>query len=137
MNREFYLDLAASGLRMPLETDLVLHEDPDPPEILEDGYRLGQTMEAAARRYGTPLVLPVMDLRLEKRGLLQMMGNPAVDIDSFHFRGAHGEEQLARVRQSTQRRFPNTPRLIWTRFDIPPRRRASSRSAWQSDRFRC
>lgn len=106
MNRKFYLDLAASGLRMPLGTDLILHEDPDPPGVLEDGNRLGQTLEATAKRFGTPLALPVMDLRLEKRDLLQMMGNPAVDIDSYHFHRAPGEEQLAHVRQATAMPFP-------------------------------
>src|SRR5215470_8386976 len=98
MNKRFYLDLAASGLRMPVGTDLILHEHPDADEVMEDGKRLGQVMEAAARRYGTPLALPLMDLRLEKRDLLQLLGRNESDVDTFHFREAPGEDALEQVR---------------------------------------
>jgi hypothetical protein len=40
MKKEFYLDLAAAGLRMPVGTDLILRENPDADQILEDGTRL-------------------------------------------------------------------------------------------------
>ena len=68
MKPQFYLDLAASGLRMPVGTDLVLHEQADAEQVVEDGCRLGQVMETAARRSSAlPLALSLMDpVRLEK-----------------------------------------------------------------------
>jgi uroporphyrinogen-III decarboxylase len=127
MDKKFYLELAASGLRMPVGTDLILHEHPDPEQVMEDGCRLGQTMETAARRFGTPLALSLMDLRLEKRDLLHMMGDPGVDVDSFHFHHAPGEEELARVRESLTMPFAkrnqahlDAIRYIAERTDLVP-----------------
>jgi hypothetical protein len=34
MSRQFNLDLARAGLRMPMGTDLMLHEKPDPARIV-------------------------------------------------------------------------------------------------------
>ncbi len=70
---------------MPIGTDLVLHEQPDPEAVVLDGRRLGQVMEQAARRYRTPLAIPLMDLRLEKADLLAAFGIPAAEVDTFHF----------------------------------------------------
>ena len=39
MQPDYYRDLAASGLRMPVGTDLVLHEQPDPEAVMQDGLR--------------------------------------------------------------------------------------------------
>ena len=77
MNREFYLDLAARGLRMPIGTDLVMHEESEPEKVRNDGAALGRVIETAARRWGTPLAVPLMDLRLEKIDLLALAGFPA------------------------------------------------------------
>ncbi|HXR48697.1 MAG TPA: hypothetical protein VN784_14780 [Candidatus Limnocylindrales bacterium] len=74
MNRQFYLDLAASGLRMPIGAHLVLHEHPDPEAIARGGQRLGRVVEGAARRFRAPLALPLMDLKLEKEVLLLARG---------------------------------------------------------------
>ena len=97
MQRNFYLDLAARGLRMPIGTDLVLHEHEDAEAITLDGGRLGQVTAEAARRYGTPLAIPLMDLRLEKADLLATFGVAAAGVDTFHFHKAPSEEDLARV----------------------------------------
>ncbi len=105
MKKDFYLDLAASGLRMPVGTDLLLHEQPDPAEVMEDGRRLGQVMEAAARRYRTPLALSLMDLRLEKRDLLRSLGNEDADVDTFHFHDAPGPELIDQVRAGSAAPF--------------------------------
>ena len=94
---QFYLDLAQSGLRMPIGTDLVLHEHADAAEIVLDGRRLGQVTEEAAHRYGTPLAVPLMDLRLEKADLLDKFGVPEAQVDAFHFDAAPPEVDLARV----------------------------------------
>jgi uroporphyrinogen-III decarboxylase len=105
MHNRFYLELAASGLRMPVGTDLILHEEANPEDVVQDGQRLGQVMEKTARRFHTPLALSLMDLRLEKRDLLRLMGHDASDVDSFHFAEAPGEEQLERVGAQRGRPF--------------------------------
>jgi uroporphyrinogen-III decarboxylase len=88
MDRQYYLDLAAAGLRMPIGTHLVLQEHADHDEIILDGDRLGGVVAQTADRFDTPLAVPLMDLKLEKEALLHSMGIPAADIESFHFREA-------------------------------------------------
>jgi len=84
LDRQFYLDLAAAGLRFPIGTDLVLREYPDHDGIVTDGARLGAVVAAAARRYQTPLALPLMDLTVEKSQLLAALGVPEEARDTFH-----------------------------------------------------
>lgn len=85
MNRQFFLDLAARGLRMPIGTHLVLHEQPDPAAVVLDGRRLGEVLIATADRFATPLAMPLMDLALEKAALLGACGVPEADIEGYHF----------------------------------------------------
>ena len=85
MDRQYYLDLAASGLKMPIGTHLVLHEHADHAVIPDDGCRLGAVIEEAARRFRCPLALPLMDLKLEKEALLSARGVAAAEIDTYHF----------------------------------------------------
>jgi uroporphyrinogen-III decarboxylase len=85
MDRKYYLDLAAGGLRMPIGTHLVLHEHADHGEIVLDGNRLGDVVAETADRFNTPLAVPLMDLKLEKEALLNSYGIPEADIESFHF----------------------------------------------------
>lgn len=85
MDREYYFDLAERGLAMPIGADLVLHEHPDAEEILLDGERLGRILEETAHRFGTPLAVPHMDLELEKKALLTMIGIEPDDMARFHF----------------------------------------------------
>src|SRR6478609_8363237 len=80
-----FLDIARSGLCLPMATDLVLNEDPDPEATRRDGARLGQVVERSARRWGSPLALPLMDLRLEKADLLSRLGIGEEEADRFHF----------------------------------------------------
>jgi len=84
MKREYYLELAAKGLRAPVGTDLILHERPDPAAILLDGKRLAGVMMDAAVAYKTPLAFPIMDLMLEKAALLGMLGVSG-NVDTYHF----------------------------------------------------
>jgi uroporphyrinogen-III decarboxylase len=109
MDRKFYLDLAASGLRMPIGTDLALHEQPDVPAVLLDGVRLGKVMETAARTWNTPLALALMDLMLEKDLILARLGIPAAEREQFHFAAVPTSEQAARITQPEGVRL--TPRL--------------------------
>lgn len=85
MNRFLYLGLAASGLRMPIGTHLVLHTRPDPGAVLLDGARLGEVLVETAARFRTPLAMPLMDLTLEKAALLLACGVPASEADTHHF----------------------------------------------------
>ena len=57
MSRQFFLDLAARGHRMPIGTDLILHQQPDPERILLDGDRLGRVVAQAAADFRTPVGL--------------------------------------------------------------------------------
>lgn len=88
MDRKYYLDLAEAGLAMPIGADLVLHEYSDAEEILLDGKRLGQVLGETAHRFGTPLAVPHMDLELEKKALLGMLGVAPDDMAKFHFTSA-------------------------------------------------
>lgn len=94
MDRQYYLDLAASDLRMPMGTDLVLHEYADPHAILASGKQLGMILEQTANRLKTPLALPHMDLELEKLQLLTMLGMPGSedDLNKYHFTTAPGND---------------------------------------------
>jgi len=83
--RSFYLDLAARGLRMPVGADLVLHEEPDPEFARNHGPTLGRVIEKTARRWNTPLAIPLMDLRLEKADLLARIGISQKDAETFQF----------------------------------------------------
>jgi hypothetical protein len=97
MDRQFYLDLARSGLRMPIGADLVLHEKPDPAAILTDGAALGRVVVETARRYRTPLAFAHMDLQLEKAVLLEILGVPASEIPLYHFAADPGADAVARL----------------------------------------
>ncbi|MDD5349331.1 MAG: uroporphyrinogen decarboxylase family protein [Chthoniobacteraceae bacterium] len=85
MERPYYLNLAASGLRMPIGTHLVLHQHENPEAILLNGRQLGAVVEEAAIQFKAPMAVPVMDLKLEKEALLSARGIPAADIESYHF----------------------------------------------------
>jgi uroporphyrinogen-III decarboxylase len=97
MEREFYLALARSGLRMPIGADLVLHEKPDPEAIVRDGTALGKVVEETARRHRTPLAFAHMDLSLEKTVLLGLLGVPPADIPLYHFTSDPGPDAAAEI----------------------------------------
>jgi hypothetical protein len=80
-----FLDLARQGLRVPMATDLVLNQEPDPESARRDGRRLGQIVAKCARHWRSPLAFPLMDLRLEKADLLARIGIGEDDADRFHF----------------------------------------------------
>jgi uroporphyrinogen-III decarboxylase len=86
MARQFYLELGQAGLRFPIGTDLVLAEEADPESVRKDGAALGRVVERAARRYRSPLAIPLMDLRLEKADLLRHLGIAESELEQFHFR---------------------------------------------------
>jgi len=95
MNRQYYLDLAAQGLRMPIGADLVLRQKPDHEAILLDGQRLGNVLLETADTFHTPLVIHLMDLMLEKATLLGMIG-VTQNVDTYHFHAAPTDAQRNR-----------------------------------------
>lgn len=97
MARDFYLDLAARGARFPIAADLVLAREPDAETIRLDGERLGRVIEQTARRFSTPLAIPLMDLRLEKADLLGLLGIPDAARDGFHFEQPPPPDAVRRV----------------------------------------
>ena len=102
MQREFYLNLAKQGLSMPIGADLVLHSEPDPAAILRDGAALGRIIEKTARRFATPLALPLMDLQLEKATLLLGLDLPVAEVATFHFEAPPTDAQMATLRRRMQ-----------------------------------
>lgn len=105
MSPNYYLELAAKGLRMPIGADLVLHESSDPEAILVDAERLGKVVAGAAARYKTPLAFPLMDLRLEKADLMAHLGVEQDKVDLYHFTEAPSEEMIASVEAAAGRPF--------------------------------
>jgi uroporphyrinogen-III decarboxylase len=112
---------------MPIGTDLVLHEKKDAAAILLDGERLGRVVEEAARRYGTPLAIPQMDLQVEKASLLAALGLPEADVPTYHFAQCPDPQQIAVLEEGL--RGPLSPRMeanvgavsyIATRTDLVP-----------------
>jgi uroporphyrinogen-III decarboxylase len=66
---------------------------------------LGEVAEAAARRYASPLAIPLMDLTLEKEDLLRILGTPEAEAETFHFGEAPGEGTLQLMRDSSRTSF--------------------------------
>jgi len=108
MKREYYLGLAAQGLRIPVGADLVVHEKPDPHAVMLDGRCLGEAIAEAAYRYHTPLAVPLMDLTVEKAVLLEALEIPSDAAAAYHLTAPLTPEQLAAV--DAVLRHPANPR---------------------------
>ncbi|MCL2659792.1 MAG: hypothetical protein FWD64_04650, partial [Acidobacteriaceae bacterium] len=94
--REYYIKLAGQGLRMPVGTDLILNEESaDPEQARNDGAALGRVIEKSARRWKTPLAVPLMDLRLEKIDLLARIGIGEKEAETFHFDAPLDDAKMA------------------------------------------
>ncbi len=97
MDRRRIRLLAEQGLRMPIGTDLVLHEESDPGAVRLDPERFSRVLEKTARRYKTPFAVSLMDLQLEKRWMLGALGVSEAEASSFHFATASTEAQALAV----------------------------------------
>jgi uroporphyrinogen-III decarboxylase len=104
--RKVFLDLARSGLRMPIGADLTLHDEPDAEAVKYDGARLGAVVERTARLYGTPLAVPLMDLTLEKLDLLSFLSIPEQQIDGWHFDEEPPQQVIDDMAAGSARPFP-------------------------------
>ncbi len=109
MSRQFYIEMAKSRLAFPMGADLVLRQYKDHDNILCDGVRLGHVIAEAARRFQTPLALPIMDLMLEKALMLRPLGISESDIPTWHFNSCPTTGQLNTIR--TKIHGPLDPRL--------------------------
>jgi len=99
------IELARAGHRVPIGTDLTLHEQQDPEHVKHDGRRLGQVMIATARRYDTPLALSLMDLTLEKADLLARLGVGGDDPQTFHFESPPDDAMIERAKATADAPF--------------------------------
>lgn len=108
MQRTWYQQLAEQRLCMPIGADLVLHGEPDPAAVLRDGAALGRVVEKTARRFQTPLALPLMDLQLEKATLLHGLDIPPEEVATWHFEAPPTDEQMTTLRRRIQE--PLVPR---------------------------
>jgi uroporphyrinogen-III decarboxylase len=87
MNRQYFIELTRKDIRVPIGVDMILHQYPDVDAILDNGERMGKVLLEAARFYNSPIVMPHMDLMLEKDHLLSLMGVPAEERPAYHFKG--------------------------------------------------
>ena len=94
---------------MPIGTDLVLNEQPNPKAVLNDGVQLGQVVAETARRFNTPLALAHMDLEVEKETLLTYLGIPTDQIPIFQFQDMPQDNASAIIEAGFKRGL--TPRL--------------------------
>lgn len=99
MDRNFYLDLAQKGLRMPIGTDLILNEKPNHAQIPYNGKLLGEVMVETANRYKTPLAFPLMDLKIEKSWLAALLEIPENDAQTFQFEENPSLDMLNKVKE--------------------------------------
>ncbi|MGB7265402.1 MAG: uroporphyrinogen decarboxylase family protein [Terracidiphilus sp.] len=79
---------------MPIGADLLLHEEPDPKYSRNNGAALGRVIEHTARRWNTPLAVPLMDLRLEKADLLARIGISGSNAEIYQFTASLDEFTL-------------------------------------------
>lgn len=95
---------------MPIGADLVLHEEPNPESVRNNGAVLGPVIARTARRWNTPLAIPLMDLRLEKIDLLARIGVSSEDADAFHFTAPLDDSTMAAL--CAAQAAPNFPGSI-------------------------
>jgi hypothetical protein len=129
MENPMYVQLAEGGLSMPLATNMVLHEGASEPDIeraLSNGEELGRVVVRAARRFGVPLAIPHMDLKLEEALLLQGLRLGPGSAPAFHFKAAPSAKTRCK---------PSSP--LWR--DLYPRpsrlRSTPSASSWGRHRI--
>jgi hypothetical protein len=112
MKRDYYLDLAARGLRMPIGTDLVLKEKANHDERLINGKLLGEVYVEAAKRFNTPLAFPLMDLTIEKEWLVKLLGLKGVSkVKEWQFSRNLLPGELELVKNGTAKRLLLTDRI--------------------------
>jgi len=74
-----------------------------------DGVLLGKAIEEAAFRYKSPMAIPLMDLKIEKQFLLEILGIERSKVDSYHFEGRPGGDLISKVKNGISK--ASTPRM--------------------------
>lgn len=97
MDRQYYLDQAAKGLRMPIAVDLILKEFPDHKERLLSGKGLGEVYIETAKRFNTPLAFPLMDLTIEKFDMMTLLGIEERKRNEHIFQDGPAEEDKEKL----------------------------------------
>lgn len=97
MAREFWLEMARSGARFPIGTDLVLHDRKDAEKIRMSGPALGQVIAEAAAKWKIPVAMPLMDLRLEKADLASAFGFDFEQAETWKLEAVPEASTIARV----------------------------------------
>lgn len=97
MARTFWLDLARSGARFPIGTDLVLHDQKDAETIRLNGPALGQVIAEAAAKWRIPVAMPLMDLRLEKADIAAAFGLSFEEAETWKLEATPPPSMIARV----------------------------------------
>jgi uroporphyrinogen-III decarboxylase len=101
MDRQYYLDIAALGISMPVAADLVLHEKADHDAISKDAERFAEVLIETSERFKIPLALPHMNLELEKHVMLKILGIPDSEKDSYHFSTIPTDEMVAKLESAS------------------------------------
>lgn len=109
MLRKKYMELAKRNVRLPIATDLILHEQQNPQRCRFNGRCLGQVIVEAAERFNTPLAFPLMDLRTEKEWFCSQLGVDNDDTDGYHI----NREVMSSIPDNIKQfaRAPLTPRM--------------------------
>ena len=105
-SRAHLIELAQKGLRMPIIADVVLCEEADPEAVRQDPEKLALVLEKTARRFGTPLALPLMDLSLEIGFLGQCLGVPQAQRETFHLEEPPAADVTAKVKVALKGPLP-------------------------------
>ncbi len=109
MNRQDFIELAHKDVRVPIGVDMILHQYPDVDAILDNGERMGQVLLEAAQFYHSPIVMPHMDLMLEKDHLLSLIGIPHEERPAYHFHGCPTDAMVAEFQSKIK--GPLSPRM--------------------------
>ncbi len=102
MSRAYYQQLARARHGVPVGTDLLLHEQENMDRVLNDGSLLGQVIAQAAERYHSPLAIPLMDLRIEKQMLAEMLNIPHNRYEIFHLDATPDKTMIDSIRRYVQ-----------------------------------
>src|ERR1035437_3444875 len=98
--------MAEAGMAFPIGMDLVLHLEADPAAVLASGAAMGGVLAKAARRFGSPLAIPLMDLQLEKAALLRGLGYAPAEAAAAHFDAPPTEAQMEAMRAGLRESLP-------------------------------
>ncbi len=105
MDRNFFINLGKSGYAFPIGTDLIVHEATNPLELVNNGELLGKAVANAASIYQTPLAFPLMDLKIEKALILEILGIHPEQMDTYHFDSTPSNETIHKIEDNLEKHW--------------------------------